>query len=66
MHHVLDIHVLNDLSKVVLVHLIFIDDDLISSILEAEDEVELVVRLSVPGAWSKALYITGRSHFHAF
>ena len=62
----LDIHILDDLGEVVLVHLIFIDDDLICAILEAEDEVELVVRLSVPGAWSKALYITGRSHLHAF
>lgn len=66
MDQILDIHILNDLSEVVLIHLIFVNDYLICSVLESENEMRLRLALSVPRRWSQARDIASRTHFDAF
>ena len=66
MDQILDIHILNDLSEVVLIHLIIVNDYFICSALESEDEMWLHLALSVPWCRGQARDIASRTHFDAF
>ena len=64
--YILYVHILNDFCKVVLIHLIFVDDYLVCSVLKSEQKMWLALTLSEPRRWSKAWDVTSRTHFNTF